>query len=207
MASLDIRVPTAELSSALLQISNEPALASQYANTWAEKYRQINPGTLLGLDFLMIVFCQILISNLIKKWPVLPTLIAGTALVSFGLWFGSLAHGLVMGGTLVATSILIFATGEMIASPKSQEYVASFAPQDKVAMFMGYYFVALALGNLFGGLLSGWLYQTFAIDMSQPNMMWSIIGLLGLFTCLALYIFSKTMQHDIEKQQQLAEVN
>lgn len=205
IAALDVRVPLAELEAGLRHIAQSPDLAAQYATQWANQYRQINPSTLLGLDFLMIVFCQIFISNLINKWPVLPTLITGTAIVSVGLWLGGLAHGLVLGGSLVATSILIFATGEMIASPKSQEYVASFAPQDKVAMFMGYYFVSLALGNLFGGLLSGWLYDTFAIGLDQPMMMWSIIGALGLVTCLALFIFSKTMQKELNEQKLLVQ--
>lgn len=206
IASLDIRVPVAELSHALQQVSSEQQSAEYFAQAWANDYRQINPSTLLGLDFIMIVFCQILISNLINRWPVLPTLITGTLIVSAGLWLGGLAHGLVVGGTLVATSILIFATGEMIASPKSQEYVASFAPKDKVAMFMGYYFVSLALGNLFAGLLSGWLYQTFAIELNQPMMMWSIIAVLGIVTCAALFIFSRTLQHEIQAQQRQVQV-
>lgn len=206
IAALDIRVPTAELSLALQQVSDQQQSAEFFAQAWANDYRQINPSTLLGLDFLMIVFCQILISNLINRWPVLPTLITGTLIVSAGLWLGGLAHGLVVGGTLVATSILVFATGEMIASPKSQEYVASFAPKDKVAMFMGYYFVSLALGNLFAGLLSGWLYQTFAIELNQPMMMWSIIAVLGIVTCVALFIFSRTLQHEIQAQQRQVQV-
>lgn len=202
ITALDLRVPANELNTALSQVANQSQQATHYASMWAQKYRQINPGTLLGLDFLMIVFFQIAISSLIKRWNVLATLIAGTAILSLGLWSGGLAHGLILGGGMVATSIIIFATGEMIASPKSQEYVASFAPKDQVAMFMGYYFVAIALGNLFGGLLSGWLYQTFALDQQAPMIMWTIIGCLGLVTCVALFVFSLTMQKDIETQQQ-----
>jgi len=205
IASLDIKVPLPELENALQQVANASKTPEYFAAAWAQDYRQVNPSTLLGLDFLMIVFCQLFISSLINRWQVLPTLIAGTAIVSAGLWLGGLAHGVVLGGSLVATSILIFATGEMIASPKSQEYVASFAPPDKVAMFMGYYFVSLALGNLFGGLLSGWLYETFAIGLNQPMMMWSIIAMLGACTCMALLVFSKTMQKDLQAQQVVTE--
>ncbi|MGB0843026.1 MAG: MFS transporter, partial [Pseudoalteromonas shioyasakiensis] len=75
-----------------------------------------------------------------------------------------------------------------------------------VAMFMGYYFVSLALGNLFAGLLSGWLYQTFAIELNQPMMMWSIIAVLGIVTCVALFIFSRTLQHEIQAQQRQVQV-
>lgn len=199
--SLDVRVPAQEVNTALAAIAASPELAQEYAMKWSTEYRQMNPSTLLGLDFIMIVFFQILISHLIKNYKVLPTLIAGTLLVSLGLWLGSLAHGLILGGGLIATSIIVFATGEMIASPKSQEYVASFAPKDQVALFMGYYFVAMALGNLFGGILSGWLYDTFAIGMQSPEFMWTVIALLGVATCCALFIFHRTMSAEITKQQ------
>lgn len=207
MASLDLRIPLIEIERGLQIASQSPEQIKNLTRDWSEQYRQINPGTLLGLDFLMIVFFQILISNLIKKWNLLVTLIAGTMTLSIGLWIGGTAHGMIIGGTTIVTSILVFATGEMIASPKSQEYVASFAPKNQVAMFMGYYFVALALGNLFAGLLSGWLYQSFAINQNSPGIMWAIIGGLGLLTCIALFIFSQTMVEDIKKQQQLAEAH
>ncbi len=149
----------------------------------------------------MIILFQVLISRFIGKFKALPTLIAGTAILSLSMIIGGLAHGFVFGGLLVACSVIIFAVGEMTASPKSQEYVASFAPPDKAAMFMGYYFVSMALGNLFGGLLSGWLYQSLAVDLANPMMMWTVIALLGFITCIALYIFNRTLVNDIEQQQ------
>ena len=89
----------------------------------------------------------------------------------------------------------------MTATPKSQEYVASFAPKDKAAMFMGYYFVSMALGSLFAGLLSGWLYSYFAVELNKPEVMWAIIGCLGFVTCIAFYLFNKHFIKDINKQQ------
>ena len=201
ITALDIRVPIEELKLGLTAVNGSPELAEQYAINWSEKYKQLNPGTLLGLDFIMIVFFQIIVSSLIKRWKVLPTLIVGTATLTLGLWISGQAHNILLSGSVVAIGIIIFATGEMIASPKSQEYVASFAPQDKVAMFMGYYFVALALGNLFAGLLSGWIYQNVAIDMNNPGLMWTLIASLGMLTCAALYVFNNTMTAAIEQQQ------
>lgn len=212
LASLDIRVPNDELINAftLLAQSGEqlPQASSDFANQWAKDYRQVNPATILSIDFLMIILFQVLISRFIQQFKALPTLITGTAILSIAMLVGGLANGIIFGGLMVATSVIIFAIGEMTASPKSQEYVASFAPPDKAAMFMGYYFVSMALGNLFGGLLSGWLYQSLAIDLANPMMMWVIIALLGLATCVALVIFNRTLVSDIEQQQafQLAQV-
>ncbi|GAA5137504.1 MFS transporter [Thalassotalea piscium] len=205
LASLDVRVPNNELVHAFAVLAQSGDQLGQnsteFAIKWSENYRQINPATILSIDFLMIILFQIVISRFIQRYKALPTLIAGTAILSIAMFVGGLASGVVFGGLMIAVSIVIFAVGEMTASPKSQEYVASFAPPDKAAMFMGYYFVSMALGNLFGGLLSGWLYQSLAVDLSNPLLMWFIIALLGFLTCIALYIFNRTLVNDIEKQQ------
>ena len=83
------------------------------------------------------------------------------------------------------------AIGEMIASPKSQEYVGRIAPEDKKALYMGYYFVAIALGNLFGGLISGEFYSRLAQEMARPDLMWLGIGGVGLLTTAALFAYDK----------------
>lgn len=212
LAALDVRVPNGELINAftiLVQSGEQlPQTSIDFANQWATNYRQVNPATILSVDFLMIILFQVFISRFIDRFKALPTLIAGTAILSIAMIIGGFAHGFIFGGLLVAVSVIIFAVGEMTASPKSQEYVASFAPKEKAAMFMGYYFVSMALGNLFGGLLSGWLYQSLAVELLNPLLMWTMIALLGFVTCIALYIFNRTLVRDIEQQQefQLAQI-
>jgi dipeptide/tripeptide permease len=92
---------------------------------------------------------------------------------------------------IVAAGIFIFAIGEMMASPTSQEYVGRIAPADKKALYMGYYFVAIALGNLFGGILSGELYGSLARDMQRPDLMWLVFGGLMLLTALVFLLYNK----------------
>ncbi|WDE10072.1 MFS transporter [Thalassomonas haliotis] len=206
LVALDVRVPVQELQYAFVRINQADPLATarlsqEYARLWAQEYRQINPATLLSLDFLMIILFQVAISRFIGRFKPLPTLIAGTGIIALAMLAGGFAHGVIFGGLLIACSVIVFAVGEMTASPKSQEYVASFAPKDKAAMFMGYYFVSMALGNLFAGLLSGWLYQEIALDMASPVLMWLIFASLGLLTCFALYLFNRKLVTEIEQQQ------
>jgi len=207
LAALDLRVPQKELADSFLLLNQNPEssqqLSQQFSALWAEKYRQINPATILSIDFLMIILFQIVISRYIDKFKALPTLIIGTAIISLSFLMQGFAHGFLFGGLLIASALIIFAIGEMVAVPKSQEYVASFAPTDKTAMFMGYYFVSMALGNLFGGLLSGWLYESVAVTLNKPLLMWSIIALLGSLTCAALYFFNQNYVAELEQQQQL----
>ena len=98
-----------------------------------------------------------------------------------------------LGGSvwIVALALFIFAIGEMMASPTSQEYVGRIAPADKKALYMGYYFVAIALGNLFGGILSGELYGKLARDMQRPDLMWLAFGGIMLLTAVVFLIYNR----------------
>ena len=197
-----ITIPDAYFKSALLNVKTATEAAKVYAVAWEEKYKQADPQTILVLEFIAIVLFQVLISNFITRWRALPILVAGTAILSLGMWIGGLSHMLVFGGFTAATSVVIFAIGEIVASPKSQEYVASFAPKESVGMYMGYYFVSIALGNLFAGILSGSLYGSLIIEQGQPVLFWSIFAGLGALTIVAFIIFDRTMTHHLESNKE-----
>ncbi|WP_428611605.1 MFS transporter [Shewanella sp.] len=186
-----VMIPKEALGDALRAIAEHPELASQYSQQFAQQYRQVNPEYLIGLNFLSIVLMQVMVSRIAEKFSPLPVLVAGTLILALGTALGGLAHGLLMGGAMVLTSILVFSVGEMVASPKSQEYVASFAPEDKKAMFMGYYFVSSAIGFLLAGPLSGYLYAEVAKGAEQPALMWYIIGGFGLLAAIGLVMFHR----------------
>jgi len=116
------------------------------------------------------------------------------AAVGIGLPFFAGSGGVVGVGAsiwIVSLALLIFAFGEMMASPTSQDYVGRIAPAHRKAVYMGYYFVAVALGNLFGGILSGELYGHFARDLQRPDLMWLIFGGLMLFTALLFVVYNR----------------
>ena len=194
-----IMVPQAELTTVLTAIASssadtQQALSQEYAAELGLQYRQINPEYLIGLNFLSIVIMQVAISRFAERFAPLPVLVAGTLILALGTALGGIAHGVAMGGTMILTSILVFSIGEMVASPKSQEYVASFAPSDKKAMFMGYYFVSSAIGFLLAGPLSGLLYSEIAKGTDQPGDLWFIIGGFGILAAIGLILFHKWSQ-------------
>jgi dipeptide/tripeptide permease len=98
-----------------------------------------------------------------------------------------------LGGLLwvVVVGIVVFAIGEMMASPTSQEYVGRIAPRDKVATYMGYYFVAIALGNLFGGILSGEMYERLAREAQRPDLLWLFFGGLMAATAVVFILYNR----------------
>jgi dipeptide/tripeptide permease len=192
-----VRVPDSAVVNSLPQISQYDSLRRVYyvdsartravAHEWAEKYRQVNPEYIINIDAGAIVVFQVLVSYIIGFYPPLSVMVIGIIIAAVGIGM----NAWLFNGWLVILSITIFAFGEMIASPKSQEYVGRIAPQQKVAMYMGFYFWCVALGNIFGGRLSGELYGSLARDAGRPDIMWMIFGGLGLVTAVVMILYDR----------------
>jgi MFS family permease len=157
--------------------------------------RQFNPEFIVNFDAGAIVLFQVLVSFFMAKFHRFTTMIVGMVIAAIGIGLSAFAGdtGLLGAGGLVwivAGGIVIFAFGEMMASPTSQEYVGRIAPDNKKALYMGYYFVAIALGNLFGGILSGQLYGKLARDMQRPDLMWLAFGGIMLGTAIIFLLYN-----------------
>lgn len=191
-----VRVPETEITQSLSKLpmvqtthgfAADPVAAKALAHDWAEKYRQVNPEYIINIDAGAIVLFQVLVSYIIGFYPPLSVMVIGIIVAAVGIGMSAWLFT----GWLIMLSITIFAFGEMIASPKSQEYVGRIAPQQKVAMYMGFYFWTVALGNIFGGRLSGELYGSLARDAGRPDIMWYIFGGLGLLTAVILVVYDR----------------
>jgi dipeptide/tripeptide permease len=151
---------------------------------------KIKADLLVNVDALYIILFQLPITWFFARRKPLLTMIFGTLLAGISMLLGMT----MVTGSLVIFMIFVFSLGEMMSSPKSQEYVARIAPPDKAAMYMGYYFVCIALGNLFAGLLSGHTYQHFAnpeTGNGHPEYMWLIFAGIAVLTALALVLFNR----------------
>jgi MFS family permease len=158
--------------------------------------RQVNPEHIVNFDALAIVLLQVLVSFMMAKFHQFTTMIVGMVVAALGIGLSAVAGGTMLGPVgglliVVVAGIVIFAIGEMMASPTSQEYVGRIAPKERVAVYMGYYFVAVALGNLFGGILSGQLYGKVARDMQRPDIMWLVFGALMLLTAVVFLLYNR----------------
>ena len=106
-------------------------------------------GDTIAQDGYFIIFFQVLVSRIFEK---------RAAIASFNLGLLILATGFVILG-LASTSlpaviflgILLFAFGEMIASPRIQEYIMWIAPKEKAGLYMGTNFLATFLGAIISG--------------------------------------------------------
>lgn len=167
---------------------------------------QINPEFIINLNPLSIIILQLFVTWAFLKRKPFVTMMAGIVVTMAGMLLFALGAikvssmgapiaaakpALIASGWIVILGIVIFTIGEMLTSPKSQEYIALIAPKDKVAIFMGYYFVAVALGNLFGGLLSGGLYGWLARDLCRPDLMWMAFAILAFVVLLLFIIYNE----------------
>lgn len=191
---LKLAVPLSEVSQFL---NGELGLTSQQvAAQWRDMYRQINPEYLINLNFASIVLAQVAVSLICSKFKTINVLVTGVVVFSLGLLTVILSQSFWLAGTVIVVAIVMMAFGEMITSPKSQEYVASIAPKEQAALYMGYYFVSMALGFLFAGLLSGWGYGYVAKELNRPELMWMIFAAIGLITSLGLLWFNQSVVKD-----------
>lgn len=200
-----ISIEESQLSAMLIQAGINSGVAlndvqlSAFAHQLIETGRQVNPEYLIKFDAFAIVVFQIFVSYLIARWNPFNAMVGGVIVASIGIGITAWLHN----GWPVVIAIVVFAFGEMMASPKSQEYIGRIAPMDKKALYMGYYFWAVALGNLFGGILSGQLYGSLARDLQRPDIMWIIFAVLGFFTAFLLVLYDRLIIRQMEKGKEM----
>ncbi|GHE77942.1 MFS transporter [Thalassotalea profundi] len=191
LVNYKVMIPKEVIVNGLQSLQSQELSAVELAKQWAQNYRQVNPEYIVNLDFGCIILCQLFISKFFNRYNALPVIVFGTIVIAASFVLTGLAHGLLFSGAIITTSIIMFSFGEMIASPKSQEYVAAIAPKENSAMYMGYYFVSMALGFLFAGVLSGWSYPYFTQELNSPLGLWGLYASIGLITAILLIVFHK----------------
>lgn len=197
LASMNVLVPDAQLHVHLTALQDRLIDAQSLAVQLAKDHRQIQPEYIVNVEFAVIIAFQVLVSSLAQKFRSLPVLVWGTVTLAVSMAIIGGAGATNGSGVVVLFAVVVFAIAEMIASPKSQEYVAAIAPQNKTAMFMGYYFISMALGNLFAGLLSGWSYSSIAKGLNNPALMWQFFAALAVLSAVALLGLDRSMRRRV----------
>ncbi len=109
---------------------------------------------MINLDSLLIVLFVVWISHLVSRMRRVTSIFLGIVISSAGL----LAAGFTMSGTACLLGIALFALGEMLASPKMNEYLGVIAPEGKKGLYMGYANMPTAIGWAYGSFMAGDLY-------------------------------------------------
>ncbi|WP_372768100.1 MFS transporter [Pseudoalteromonas sp.] len=204
LTNYNVRIPKDVLQAHLPNLSAlSQAEISILATQWATDFRQFKPEYIAAVNFGSIVLLQVLVSALSARFKTFYVIIAGTLMISSSyLLLANSNAGAIVSGALAVAALLIFSLGEMMASPKQQEYVASVMPKDQAAMYQGYLYTSSAIGFLFAGKLSGWGYNKWAVEANEPASFWLLCAGIALITALALWLFNSLAADKLEQAQE-----
>lgn len=112
---------------------------------------------MLNIDALSIVILMLPIGWFFGRFKAVPAMVLGILVATIGIIFA----GHSMNGWYCILGIFIFAIGEMIASPRKNEYLSLISPPEKKALYMGYLNFPIAIGWSIGSKIGGYFYQNY----------------------------------------------
>lgn len=150
-------------------------------------------GALLGMNALMVVVLQFLITRLTTKYAPMKMMALGTFLYMIG--FGM--YGFISEWYLFFVAMAILTVGEMIEIPVAQATVARFAPEDKRGRYMAAFGFHWSIPTLFGVLGSSLVYTFLG-----PNWVWYIAGILCLIAVIGFWILNGVTKKRLSKKDE-----
>lgn len=145
----------------------------------------------------IIILLQLFISKYFEKRSAIPSFMFGLLVAAMGFIILGLAVTTV--NTLVFLGIFLFAVGEMISSPRIQEYIMWIAPKEKAGLYMGTNFLATFIGATLSGIYTG-LLGTYE-EVGHPEFIMYTLTVHTLLGIAAIYIFVKTAGEFVELQE------
>ena len=128
-----------------------------------------------------------MVSSLVQRFRAIPAFLSGLGVAALG--FVALGVAAISAPSIVFLGIFLFAVGEMIASPRIQEYITWIAPKEKAGLYMGCNFLATCIGGLTSGVYT-YVYGRFQA-YAHPNYVWYTLAGHVALGIAAIYLFTK----------------
>lgn len=154
-------------------------ISNQEEGVW-----RINAEAISHTGYIIIVF-QLFISRMFEKKPAIPSFMIGLLIAAAG--FVVLGFSVTTMNSLVFLGVFLFAVGEMISSPRIQEYIMWIAPKEKAGLYMGTNFLATFIGATLSGLYT-WLMGIYESSGHPEYIMYTLAIHISL-GILAISIF------------------
>lgn len=145
-------------------------------------------GETVGSTGYIIILLQLVVSRTVERWRAMPAFLSGLFIGGVGFAIIGLAH--TIPPAWVFLGIFLFSLGEMMSSPRIQEYITWIAPKDKAGLYMGSNFLATCIG----GFLSGIVYTGLSgkvNDAGHPEYIWYIMAAHMVLAVIVLTVFVK----------------
>lgn len=141
-------------------------------------------GYIYAVNGVVVVIGQYPITNLMKRYPEILSMILGTAAYAIGYLFVGFSSNLVdlMGDMLIIT------IGENLVSPVMNSIVSKIAPSDKLARYLGFMGMMNSSGRAFGPSVGTFLISLYAFNGLK---LWSTMDLFGIAAIALFLAFSR----------------
>lgn len=146
-----------------------------------------------AVDPIMIVCFQVLIGKWMGRYRPLPSMVVGILISAVAVGTVGLFGGY-LGAWAVSLSLVIWAVGEMMFSPRMVEYVSVIAPKDKLALYIGYGFLPFAIGFGVGPSVGVWLTHLFTARLGHAEWVWYAFGSWAVLIAAALWAYDKMVR-------------
>lgn len=127
-------------------------------------------GALISLNGALVVFCELPLTTLTRRFPARQVLAAGYVLI--GLGFALIVFASSVAELVVC--VIVFTLGEMVAMPVSAAFVANLAPEHLRGRYLGVFGLNWALALIIG---PGFGLKLLALN---PTALWLGCGALGV---------------------------
>ena len=150
--------------------------------------RKLLGETIAHTGYIIMIF-QIFISRIFEKFKAIQSFNLGLFIAASGMF--TIGYAYISSSEFIFLGIFLFAVGEMICSPRIQEYIMWLAPKEKAGLYMGTNFLATGLGGALSGVTYTSLYGYFR-DAGNPEFVWFFLAGNFLLGIISIYIFTKT---------------
>jgi len=135
-------------------------------------------GMLLSLNGVLIILCELAITNLTQRMSPRPVIALGYFLGGLGYALTGLARSI----PALAATVVIWTLGEMVSSPMAGAYVSRIAPENVRGRYMGMMVTMWSIAMLIGPMAGTLIFQR------DPMVLWIACGALGVISgALLLY--------------------
>jgi MFS family permease len=162
-------------------------LANLFSQVDEDGTRRILGETISHTGWIIMIL-QIAVSRTAEKFRAMPTFMVGLLLISVG--FVVIAFANIGAPAIIFLGIAVFAVGEMVSSPRIQEYITWIAPKEKAGLYMGMNFLSVMIGAALSGVTYTSLYGRFE-GMGEPEYVWFVLAAHTFLGIVALTLFTR----------------
>ncbi len=193
---VDSNLDTARLYLSLKSVMG-PFLAGFFSEPGDDGVHRVLGETIAHTGWIIMIL-QVFVSRFVERFKAMPVFFSGLFILALG--FVVIGYTSLSAPAIIFLGIFFFAVGEMIASPRIQEYITWMAPKEKAGLYMGTNFLAIMIGGALSGKTYTTLYGKF-VAQGHPEYVWYLLGAHTIVGLILLFIFTRTLGEFKEQEE------